>query len=181
MTESIFREPPPDADETWTHGAMLGGMCGYGEQDLAASYFLAGDTLIGAVLEHREGRGQDLIAPVMYLYRHGIELYLKCIVKPAERDHNLGALLEGFCRHVRRRYGEQVPSWITKPVSEFIRYDPASLIFRYEATHGRGILDGGEVWVDFPSLKKRMTRLHKAFRRVLTADVTGEIPRAGVG
>jgi hypothetical protein len=26
---SIFSEPPDAVDETWTHGAMLGGMMGY--------------------------------------------------------------------------------------------------------------------------------------------------------
>src|SRR5437762_800517 len=42
-------EPRPNVDETWTHGAMLGGMIGYGDEDLDESYFLAGDTLLAAI------------------------------------------------------------------------------------------------------------------------------------
>lgn len=161
MSGSIFREPPPDVDETWTHGAMLGGICGYADEDLANSYFLAGDALIRAVLDGDTGR-HDLINPVLYVYRHGIELYLKCIVRPDERNHNLGSLLEGFCRHIRQRYNEPVPSWITKPIAEFSTYDPRSDVFRYETNRdGRNHsqLAGGEICIDLPSVQRSMRKL----------------------
>lgn len=38
IPSSIFQEPPENVDETWTHGAMIGGMCGYSDHDLAGSY-----------------------------------------------------------------------------------------------------------------------------------------------
>ncbi len=118
-------------------------MIGYDQQDLADSYFLAGDTLIAAVLDERE-TGRSAINPVLYVYRHGIELYLKCIVQPLERTHSLGALLEAFCRHIRMTYKESVPAWITKPVSESATFDPTSDVFRYEHSSSQNLQNQGE-------------------------------------
>lgn len=176
---AIFAEPDPNTDETWTQGAMLGGMSGYDERDLAESYFLAGDTLTAVVADHKQD-ARELVNPVLYVYRHGIELYLKCILQPRadERDHNLGALLERFCQHVRDRYGEQVPTWVTEPISEFITYDPASTVFRYDAM-GTRLQNAGEFWVDLPTARATMGRLRRAFRRVIVADDTGRIPFPG--
>jgi hypothetical protein len=185
MKYAIFQEPPPDVDETWTHGAMLGGMIGYADEDLAESYFLAGDTLIAAILKG-DATGHDLVNPVMYVYRHGIELYLKCIVHPSNRSHSLGSLLDAFCRHVREGYGETVPPVITKPITEFAMYDQRSDVFRYETNkdgkNHEPIGQQGEFWIDLPSLKASMALLRRSFRRVLWAErAGGEIPPRGVG
>jgi hypothetical protein len=175
----IFGEPPEALDEDWTHGALIGGMSGWwSEQQLAESYFLAADHLIATVLAGKE-RGQDLWGPIMYLYRHGIELFLKLIVQPAKQDHNLGALLEGFCAHIRSRYREKVPSWITRPISELAQIDPRSDLFRYRETKpietAARLANRGEFWVDLRAIRKEMTRLLDAFQRVVIADETGEI------
>lgn len=183
MHRHIFQDPPHDVDETWTHGAMLGGMCGYGDDDLAESYFLAGDALIATVISG-DASGHDLVNPVMYSYRHGIELYLKCIVQPDEKNHSLSSLLERFCRHIRTRYGESVPSVITKPIAELARYDRRSDVFRYETNRdGRThepLQGEGEFWIDLRSVKASMAVLRRSFRRVLWADRAGEIPPPGV-
>jgi len=163
---------------------MLGGMVGYGEQDLAESYFLAGDMLIAGVAKG-DADARELLNPVMFVYRHGIELYLKCIVRPARKNHSLSALLEAFCHHVRKGYGETVPAVVTKPISEFAKYDQRSDVFRY-ATDREGkthepLQYDGEFWIDLPALRAAMAVLRYSFRRVLWADRAGQIPPAGVG
>ena len=174
-SKPIFQEPPEHVDETWTHGAMLGGMCGYDEQELAESYFAAGDALVQSVLDGKHD-GRNMINPVMYVYRHAIELYLKCIVQPPVRNHNLASLLERFCQHVRERSQEPIPAWITKPISELAAYDRGSDVFRYESDRdGRYFPTGGESWVDLRSVRAQMARLLFAFRRVWRADATGDI------
>jgi hypothetical protein len=178
----IFAEPPEGLDEEWTHGALIGGMCGWcGDRELAESYFRAAGLLVVDILAGRE-RGQDLVSPVMYLYRHGIELYLKHIVQPPERNHNLGSLLEGFCTHIRSRYNEKVPVWITRTVSELADFDPGSDLFRYGETkpikRSLRVANHGEFWVDLRAIRKDMDRIAEAFRRVAIADETGEIPLA---
>lgn len=181
---TIFHEPPPDVDERWTHGAMLGGMIGFGPQDLAESYFLAGDALVAAVLRG-EVSGQEVVNPVMYVYRHGIELYLKCIVQPPKKNHSLATLLESFRRHVKERYGEELPPVLETPIAEFATYDERSDVFRYDTdrdgrTH-EPLGHSGEFWIDLPGLKTTMALLRRSFRRVLWADRACEIPPAGVG
>lgn len=172
---TIFQEPPESLDETWTHGALIGGMVGYSEEQIADSYFEAAERLIKAVLTN-EVTAQEMLNPVMFLYRHGIELFLKCIVRPDIRDHNLGRLLELFCRHVRERYKETVPSSVTKPISEFIEHDPKSTVFRFES---RDFATGGEIWIDLRAVRSSMLKLRYIFQRVLYADRYGEIPPRG--
>jgi len=175
---SIFGEPPDGVDETWTRGAMLGGMMGYEPLEIADSYFRAGEILVETVLDRRRCgtefvEARDVIHPIMFTYRHGLELYLKAILRTAPKTHNLGSLLEGFCRHVRERYLESVPSWFTKPVSEFITYDPTSVTFRYESTNSQLARDG-EFWVDLATLQVTMERLRLVLRRVFRSDQWGE-------
>ena len=169
--DSIFNEPPEDLDETWTHGALMGGMSGYSDESLAPAYFSAGAALIDHVLEGDE-RGQDFVCPILYLYRHGIELYLKVIVQPSVRNHGLGSLLEGFCRHVRERYKEDVPAWVTRPITELAKFDPAS-DFRYGRSRSQRLANEGEFWVDLKALKRTMALIEYAFRRTVVADSCG--------
>ena len=172
----IFSEPPEDIDDSSTHGAMLGGMSGYDDETLAGSYFQAGTTLVDHVLTSGT-RGQDLICPILYVYRHGIELYLKVILQPEVRNHSLGSLLDAFCHHVYSRYGERVPFWVTRPITQLAEFDPGSDLFRYGETHPPSIsarfTNAGEFWVDLPTLKRTMLHLQYAFLRTLVADGKG--------
>jgi hypothetical protein len=168
---TIFAELPEDIGEDWTHGATLVGTFSCDDEMLARSYFAAGDVLINHVVSRPGENGQDWIGPILFNFRHGIELYLKAIVKPVKRDHSIGALLEGFCRHTRERYKEDLPRWVTRPISEFINIDPGSDLFRYgdpkapvmDLTH----------WIDFHVLRRAMAYLEWAFQRTLHADKFG--------
>ena len=180
----IFGDPPEGLDEDWTHGALIGGMCGWwSEQELANSYFLAADLLVAAATTGRE-RGQDIWGPTMYLYRHGTELYLKLIVQPENQNHNLGSLLEKFCAHIRSRYKQDVPAWITRPISELHKFDPGSDLFRYREPRQFAIAERlaktGEYWVDLRAIKREMGLILEAFQRVVLADQTGTIPPAPI-
>lgn len=173
----IFEDPPEDINETWTHGAILGGMIWFDDDSLARSYFLAGETLVDNVLSEGGERGQDLISPILYVYRHGIELYLKVITQPKKKNHSLGSLLEAFCNHIRSKYNENVPKWITIPVSRLAKYDPESDLFRYGQTmkidRTKKIISEGEYWIDLSKLKQTMKRIEHSFIRVIVADTEG--------
>jgi hypothetical protein len=173
--DKIFQEPPDDVDETWTHGAMLGGMAGYTELELANSYFLAANELVEVILSRRFD-GCDLINPIMYSYRHSIELYLKCATQPRRRNHDLGSLLAEFCQHVVQRYGQPVPEWFTTPIAELAKYDERSDVFRYEESLSgtcRVIVRDGEFWVDLPWVKERLQHIRTGFMKVILADREG--------
>jgi hypothetical protein len=172
----IFVEPPEDVDETWVHGAMLGGMSGYDDQSLAHSYFVAGEMLIEKVLKSGE-RGQEVICPILYLYRHGIELHLKVLMKPAKLNHSISSLLDAFSLHVQSKYGEQVPTWLTDPVGQLAKFDPNSDLFRYGTTKKPEVMqwlaNTGEYWIDLRKLGKTMSLVEQAFIRVGVAEVEG--------
>ena len=137
---------------------------------------MAGGMLIDQVLQTGEG-GQEVICPILYVYRHGIELYLKVITQPADRNHSIGSLLDGFCQHVYEKWGQRVPVWISRPISQLAQYDPNSDLFRYGQTRrssvSQRLKNSGEFWVDLNSLKRTMSNIEYAFQRVLVVDREG--------
>jgi hypothetical protein len=172
----IFADPPSDIDETWVHGAMLGGMVGYDDESLAPSYFASASLLIHGVLDSAT-RAQDAICPILYLYRHGIELYLKVLVQPAKLDHSISSLFDAFCRDVKQQFDEDVPMWLSLPVSQFAEFDPNSDLFRYGQTRNPAVAqkmtNSGEFWVDLRSLRRTMMLVERVFQRVLVAQREG--------
>jgi hypothetical protein len=106
----------------------------------------------------------------MYAYRHGLELYLKCILRSSDRTYNLGSLFENLCEHVVNCYNEQVPSWISKLILEFDRYDPVSDVFRYEESRSTRLRNEGELWIDLIRLRRTMTGVHEVLKRIAMAE-----------
>jgi hypothetical protein len=147
-------------------------MIGFGERDLADSYFTAANALVGRVRK-RKVDGRDLVNPILFLYRQGVELYLKAIVQPVKRNHDLAALFEAFRHHVQSRYAQELPEWFTGAISELARYDPYADVFRYAESRARRLANEGEFWVDLTKLRRHMRFVQWALVRTLTADEHG--------
>lgn len=162
----IFLDIPDDLDETWTHVALFGGMVAGAHDDysLANNFKKAGDILIQRGLHDLEA--YELLYPILYNYRHAIELYLKAIVKPQKRNHDLATLMEQFKKFMQETYSEEVPGWFEDLIGEFIEYDPNATTFRYP---GRTSAPE-ERMVDLPKLQKIMGILSDAFHRVFHAE-----------
>jgi hypothetical protein len=109
---------------------------------LAKGYKLAGDTLVCNFLgEHRDY--DNLIYPVLFCYRHYIELTLKEIVRKygpwvevplKDKNHKLPELWELFLR-VTTAYGND-PQYeaavaVNSCITELAKVDPGSFAFRY--------------------------------------------------
>lgn len=64
--------------------------------ELAESYRLAGDKLVGKALS--EEIEYELIYPILFTYRHSTELYLKSVLKKSKKTkhHKLGTLYNSF-------------------------------------------------------------------------------------
>jgi hypothetical protein len=171
--ERIFQQELPEGlDENWTHGALLGGVVEFSNRDLANFYFNAGDTLIARVSERKQD-GMDVVHPALFLYRHGIELFLKAIVRPINLNHNLGPLLTQFAQYVLDRYQANLPRWFHETVSELAKYDPKADAFRYAEPRSTRLRDEGEVWVDLGLVQRRMSLVRWVFERTLTAEDFG--------
>jgi len=73
-----FQEVPEEIDETWQHGTLIGGMAGRDLLQVARAYKTAADELAKLALSRYEPHELDY--PVLFLYRHAIELYLKSML-----------------------------------------------------------------------------------------------------
>lgn len=158
----IFQDIPQDMDETWTHIALWGGMTegGYQIYQIARNFKTAGDILVDKGLDQDEG--YNLIYPVMFNYRHAIELYLKALVKPEKNNHDLSALFTQL-KQLLAKHNKQIPDWFTNWINEFIEYDSKSTAFRYPDV---SISPHEEKMVDLPQLKEIMTLIENCFHEL---------------
>jgi hypothetical protein len=168
LAKRIFQEPSIEIEETWTHGAILGGIL-YNVQttlSVADAFKLAGDMLIDKVLSS-DIEGYEIVYPVLYNYRHCLELYLKAIVK-VEKGHDLSKLLEKLKEYVQTHYQTNLPPWFENWILEFDEFDNRSDMFRYadKCLESRHTKDMGEFWIDFIALRRIIALYQEAFHQL---------------
>jgi hypothetical protein len=146
----LLQEPPDDLDETWRHGILLngGGVDGY--LALARSYKQSADALLDSAL--KSGEPLDWGYPVLYAYRHALELYLKIIGNIQEDTHSLEECIRG----IEERHGQKIGSPVREWIVELHKIDPKGTAFRY-ADDRAGTLEYAEYWVDFLQFKYAMS------------------------
>jgi hypothetical protein len=127
---------------------------------LAESFRQAGDVLVDAIPGTTEA--YEVIYPILFLYRHATELYLKALLPPETRDHGLERLLNGLAKI----QNAAVPDRLAVFVLAFDEFDHGSTTFRYsdDGVVSRKTGDAGEFWVDLPDIKGKMARLADWFR-----------------
>lgn len=81
----LFADVPDEIDESWRHGALLGGMANQGDNfEIARSFRQAAEILISRNVKDAEA--DELLFSVLYSYRHAAELYLKAILQPRKAN-----------------------------------------------------------------------------------------------
>ena len=140
---------------------MFGGMSTTTKQDLGQQYLEAANLLISAI-KRDELEDYKLAHPVLFLYRHSIELTLKSLIEwmdtPNVWGHDLASLADMFAQAVRTKFGQDVPNWITTRIKEIAAMDPNSTTFRY------GVVPAdGELHVSLAHLQEAMEVLNAAF------------------
>jgi hypothetical protein len=151
---------PEDIDESWRHGVLFIGISEFGDTFvLAKSYKMAGDRLTEASLENDEPR--DLYAPVMFNYRHAVELYIKAIIGKHKQTHNLLTLLEKLKMCLKKEFNTDLPKWIENIIITFHDFDPYGTTLRYG---GNSSME--EMFINFNHLKSLMQLLAKAFQNI---------------
>jgi hypothetical protein len=151
----ILQDAPDWLDETWTHGVFLngGGVDEY--LALARSYRHTAETLLETALQSNES--QYWAYPVLYAYRHTLELYLKILAQVEEHTHSLQRCVELLERRMRAKVSSPMREWIF----EFDEIDPSGTSFRY-ADDSSQTMRNAEYWVDFHHLKYAMDRVFLA-------------------
>jgi hypothetical protein len=169
----IFQEPPQELDESWRHGALIGGIVtgSMTAFEMANSYKRAGDLLTKSAIAGAEV--PDLIHPILFNYRHAVELYLKAVLNPKKLDHDLAALFERLRHCLKVEFQTEIPDWFSRTILAFDEFDPVGVCFRYgEGVASRHTGDSGEFWIDLPHLGQLMERVAQGCNKIIDARGT---------
>lgn len=154
----IFREFTDDFIES--NIPMIGGIfSSINKFTLADSYRFAGDTLIDSAIEKNEE--SELLYPIIFNYRHAVELYLKSILSNKKKTHDLLKLYQRFKILLQKEFETTPPDWFENIIFTFNDFDPAGEVFRY----GEDILRD-EMLVDLSHLKLKMSWLAESFQNI---------------
>jgi hypothetical protein len=167
----ILQEPPDGIDETWRHGIFLNA-AGVNEfLGLARSYKQTAETLLESAL--KSGEPRDWGYPVLFAYRHTLELYLKIIGDIDDGTHRLRQCV----LRVEKRHGEKFPQQIKDWIMEFDRIDPIGTAFRYADDQMKTLSDA-EYWIDFAQFKYAMGLVFKMLdKAILRSGARGRPPK----
>lgn len=172
----LFRDPG-EGDEredgySEPHGFLLSGMGPDERESIAYQYLQAANLIVESVRQKRIA-DYEIAYPVLYLYRHAIEVLLKVLVGGSKNHHRLDALGSDLVIHVREHFGQEVPRWVIEQLNEVARIDPTSQAFRYgedrysncKANQRRPVPH--ETYVRVEDLHNSMNRLYSALARAL--------------
>lgn len=155
------------------HGFVFGGGFVPTKLEMAEQYLHAANILADTI-KRQEQEDFRLANPVLFLYRHALELVMKALLRSTSTHHKLDALAADLKTYVRTKYHQEVPSWITTRLDEIAALDPNSMAFRYgEEKYGGSKQFSpvpGEKYVGVDHLQKSVNELFSAL-----ADAAGRI------
>lgn len=162
MKAPLFQPIPDSPEEMATYSVVFGeSWMGTDLAAIARSYKLAGDVLTDQALENEDP--WKFANPILFCYRHSIELFLKAIVRPKKANHDLRALVQGLEKQLESRLRPDVKLIL----DQFAENDPNSTTFRYgEAERGVN-LPCDEAIVNLHQLNYIMKMLTEGFEEVL--------------
>jgi hypothetical protein len=168
VTKKETYEPLFTSDSVDENNARINQSAVYGLDLFAGSYKTAADTLVNSVLEHSADH-DTLVYPIVFLYRHYLELRLKEIIREGslllyeERDfpkiHDLGELWLPVKSIIERVWAHEDSDdssdlgLVDDVLTEFVAIDPKSMSFRYP-----GLLAGVEQ-INLRHLSQTMERV----------------------
>jgi hypothetical protein len=184
MMRPLFEEPTPEIERedpfSGKQGFMIGGMALPTNEEMGQQYFEAANLLVESI---KRGDWEDyrLPNPVLFLYRHSIEMMLKGIMQSAPKTHDLAKLADGFEAFIKQKCGRMVPSWITARLKEIAAIDPTSTAFRYSQYYCKKtkqyVFVDGEIYISLTHLQEAMKVLTAALNAVFEAACRIELQR----
>ena len=128
LDRPIFEDPPDGlGEQEYYFGTLVVGMGGMEGIEVARAFAEAGDRLLEAALAKRES--WEAAYPVLFCYRHALEVFLKALVPEAKKQHGLGSLWDALHPYLSRRYRSDHVSWLGDRIMEFHQVDPRSTAF----------------------------------------------------
>ena len=169
IVSPIFAEVPDEIGETWTGSFLVGGMASApNDMEIARAYIESAERLIDSAANDREP--WRVAYPILFLYRHALELLLKAVVKPSKLTHELKPLVQALDDLLTQRFGQRLPQSLQADLLMFSHIDNDSQGFRYaRARSGARRFLEGEYWVQLDMLKQRMRLLHDGLQKMHAA------------
>ena len=109
----------------WRHGVFLNGGTVDGYLAPARSYKESADALLDAALKSAESREWGY--PVLFAYRHTLELYLKVVGEIGVTTHSLKKCID----LIEQRHSQKIPSPSREWIIELDDIDPGGTAFRH--------------------------------------------------
>ena len=156
LNSPLFQEPSDEMDETWQHGTLIGGMACRDLRQVARAYKLAADELLKQALEKYEPHELDY--PVLFLYRHTVEVYLKAALDDPPEHHDLSRLIQ----LLEAESGKKIAPWVKDRLWDFHKIDKMAALFRYADPPA-----DGELWIDFHQLEAVIDKLVQAIEQYM--------------
>jgi hypothetical protein len=170
---ALQRSDPSDG----APGFIIGGTANLALQHVGQQYFDAA-FLLSETIRNGDWENHRLTNPVLYLYRHSIELFLKAALGGREKTHDLAGLSDEFRTFVKAEFDADLPDWISNRLKELSALDPRSTAFRYSQNFDRvsktDLPVKGEFHVDLAHLHSAMFALNSALVGVIAAVACGE-------
>jgi DNA-binding transcriptional MerR regulator len=152
----LFQDPSDELDETWQHGSLIGGMACRDLTQVASAYKLAADELVKQALSKYEPHELDY--PVLFLYRHTVELYLKAALENPPEHHDLSRLIQ----LLEAESGKKFAGWVRDRLWDFHRIDNMAALFHYADPPA-----DGELWIDFHQLQTVIGKIVQAIEQYM--------------
>lgn len=152
----LFQDPSEEMDETWRHGTMIGGMACRDLPQVARAYKLAADELLTQAQAKYEPHELDY--PILFLYRHTIEVYLKAALDSHQKHHDLSRLIQ----LLEEESGQQIAGWVKERLWDFHKIDHMAALFRYADPP-----DDGELWIEFQHLQLVIDKIVQALEQYM--------------
>lgn len=170
MTGPIFEEPPDDM--ALRAGALLvnwNGNAGVAASEVSSAFRVAAERLLDAALANNET--WEAAYPILFCYRHGLEVRLKSLLPGEPRQHGLGELWAALLPRLAGQYPAGQLAWLSDRIAEFEQLDPRSTAFRYADAVPAG--RAPELWVDFHHLRDSAASLFDALDRLRLVGSAG--------
>ncbi|RAP36667.1 hypothetical protein B1207_07645 [Legionella quinlivanii] len=130
------------------------------QMSLASVYYDAAQALLESSLnEYSYYDIKGTIHPILYLYRHSIELCIKGII-PSARGHNLTDLFNKLREFLKTSYDLNLSENVESLIKFINSIDDKSTLFRYADEIKKKI---PEMYIDVKKLKQTMTELNSYF------------------
>lgn len=113
------------------NGACIGGFVDLQSLNyIAYSYLITGEKLIDFTNKNKD-IAYEYAYPIIFIYRHALEIKLKTISVHYKKDHSFGKLLPDLLSLVGSFMSDELKKKLSQRINEFILLDNESTRFRY--------------------------------------------------